>query len=163
MPGRYALAQQDATATRGSRIAKEGNSLMYANYGQALNVLFPGTNQDKRIARAFGVTPRFAKYLRAGNHWTLRRVMQAAEMFGDAWDAALSKPDSESNSMLEIQRLERRMAKVESYLAQMDRLDNAPMASTASDSRDLESGRPTNNRPAEPGPGAARCNKGARR
>lgn len=136
---------------------------MYANYGQALDTLFPGANRDKRIARAFGITPRFAQHLRAGNHWTLQRVLQAAEIFGDAWDAALSKPDSESNSTLEIQRLERRMAKVESYLAQMDRLDNAQMASTASDSRGLESGRPTNNRPAEPGPGAAGYNKGARR
>lgn len=134
---------------------------MHANYGRALDALFPGANRDKRIARAFGVSVRFAKYLRAGNHWTLYRLAQAAEMFGEAWDAALSKPDTEFHFNLELQDLARRVARVEMYLAQMGDMGTAQMAPHASGADNLAAGGLADAGSRESGQRAAAANEGS--
>lgn len=105
---------------------------MHVNYGRALDTLFPGPNRDKRIARKFGVSVRMAKYLRTGNHWTVRRLAQAADLFGDAWDAALSKPETNWRHNLEMQEIEARLARLEKQLVEMASRSDAGLASKSS-------------------------------
>lgn len=130
---------------------------MYAKYGKALDALFPGANRDKRIARAFGCTDRFAKHLRRGNHWTLRRIAQAAEMFGDAWEAAVTNPDSNHHYSLEFQEFSRRLAKLEQYVEEMDRQMARALASDQGAARNMARGGHSSDESVEP---YARTNSG---
>lgn len=98
------------------------------NYGRALEALFPGPHRTKRVEKAFDVSPRMAKYLLSNKHWTLQRVMQAVDLFGDAWDIALSNPVSSTQHDIEMQDINRRLARLETYFAQMDRRDAAGLA-----------------------------------
>jgi hypothetical protein len=102
--------------------------------GRALDYLFAGPHRDKRIAQAFNITTRMAKYLCSGNRWTLARYEQARELLGDAWDAAISKPDTNWQYNIETLDHERRLARLEQQLVEMDRRLNARVASPASGS-----------------------------
>ena len=105
---------------------------MHANYAGALAALFPGRHRAKRIQSAFDVSERTAKNLLAGKHWTLARVLQAAELFGEAWDAALSRPDTNWRHAIEMQEIEQRLARLEKQFGEMARRDNAGLAPQSS-------------------------------
>lgn len=96
----------------------------------ALNLLFPGPHQGKRIARAFGCSLRQAKYLLAGRHWTLARIMQASELLGDAWEAAFSRLTTGRQHNFEMTDIDARLAWLEQKLAEIDRREAARLAST---------------------------------
>lgn len=56
----------------------------------ALNDLIPGPHRDKAVARLFNCSVRFAKYLRAGQHWTADRLSQASRVLGADFDIRLN-------------------------------------------------------------------------
>jgi len=93
-----------------------------SDYGQraatALDQLLPGPHRDKTVARLFGVSVRFAKYLRAGRHWTTHRLSQASAALGQAFDAALT-PEAQHYS--EMAELAVRLAQLEAWRCEMDR------------------------------------------
>jgi len=88
-----------ATGTEGSGVAQKGNGRMTADYGQraaiALDRCITGPHRDKEVARLFGVSVRFAKYLRAGQHWTAERFSQASEKI-KGFDAYIASPEIHS-------------------------------------------------------------------
>jgi hypothetical protein len=110
---------------KGNDVAQEGSAAMSADYGQraatALDQLIPGPHRDKAVARLFGVSVRFAKYLRAGRHWTTGRLAQASVAFGGAFDAALYTPASDARHYREMAEIADRLARLEAWRAQMDR------------------------------------------
>lgn len=110
-----------------------------ARAGRALDAIFPGRNRNKLIAQAFGVSVRTAKYLRAGNSWTARRLAQAADLFGDAFDAAISKPGSDSDYKydLDMRDLDRRIARLEKDIGNLVRLVAPPLASPSGNTGDV--------------------------
>ncbi len=63
-------------------MTSESGNVFAVTAGNALDVLTAGPHQDKRIARLFGVTPRMARYLRAGKHWTIERLALASALLG---------------------------------------------------------------------------------
>lgn len=83
-----------ARAPSGKDISKSGN--MSADYGVragvALDRLVPGPHRDKRIARMFGVSPRMARHLRCGQHWTIDRLSQASAMI-QGFDSFIASPE----------------------------------------------------------------------
>lgn len=84
---------------------------MTADYGQraalALDRCIPGPNRDKAVARLFGVSVRFAQYLRRGQHWTAERLTQASNALAE-FDEYISAP----NIRAQITRLEADIAEV---------------------------------------------------
>lgn len=85
-----------ATNQDGKDIANRGNGAVSSDYGvragSALNRLVPGPNRDKAIARLFDVSDRMARYLRAGQFWTVDRLNIASQRIA-GFDAYLASPD----------------------------------------------------------------------
>ena len=85
-----------ATKPEGKDTAQKGNEVMPGDYAQraalAVNQLVPGPHRDKAIARIFECSVRFAKYLRAGRHWTIDRLNVASQRIA-GFDAYLASPD----------------------------------------------------------------------
>lgn len=81
---------------RGSAASQKGNHKMTADYGQraaiALDRCIPGPHRDKEVARLFGCSVRFAKYLRRGQHWTADRLTQASRAL-KSFDEYLASPN----------------------------------------------------------------------
>lgn len=90
---------------------------MQDNYGlraaEALDELLPKENRAKAIARLFDCTPRFAKYLLKGECWTVRRLAQAGEVFGDAWNIAFGEQQTEEKYKWREAEFEARLAVLE--------------------------------------------------
>jgi hypothetical protein len=61
--------------------------------GLALDALIPEKNRDKVIARMFGVTTRMARYLRAGQCWTVERLSLASTILGTEFNELLVPRD----------------------------------------------------------------------
>ena len=105
---------------------------MDSDYGQraaaALGEILPEQNRTKIVQRLFRCSRSMAYYLLAGNHWTARRLSQASELLGDAFDAAFSKPDTAFHRSLSHQDRDARVMHVEQLLDQMDRQIRVDMA-----------------------------------
>lgn len=95
----------------------------------AVNLILPGRNRDKLLARMFGCSVRTAQYLRAGQFWTVDRLSQASRMLGVAFDRALYAPVSSAQHALEMDEIAERLARLEDRVAQMDRGGDAGLAS----------------------------------
>lgn len=138
-----------------------------ARAGLALRQMIAGPHADKRTAQRFGITVRMAQHLRRGNHWTIRRLIQAAELFGDAFEAALSKPDSDFSYNLEQQDYNRRVEKLKRYVheygGQMAKENNTRMASDTGAPRDLAGRGYSHVEQVEPHAGADGADEGAAR
>lgn len=102
-----------ATETGGSIASQKGRARMTADYGQraaiALDRCIPGPYRDKQVARLFGVSVRFAKMLRAGQHWTAERLTQASQAL-KGFDEYLASPN-----------LHRRLDALEAEIAELRR------------------------------------------
>lgn len=129
----------------------------------ALDLIFPGRHKNKRVARAFGISVRLAKYLRAGKRWHSERLAQAVELFGDAWEAAMSRRDSDFSYELEKQDFERRLAKLEQYLGEMDREMARAMAPDQAAARNVARGGHSPDEPMAPHAGTNGGNEKAGR
>jgi hypothetical protein len=68
----------------------------------ALETLFAGRHRDKRIAQAFKITPRMARYLLNGEHWLRERLEQL--------DALLEPRVSKEALANRLNQLERELA-----------------------------------------------------
>jgi len=81
----------------------------------ALNHALPGEHRDKLVARMFGCSVRMAKYLRAGQYWTIDRLNQASAVIGDVFDIALSPATDDKHyaEMADIEALAERLARLE--------------------------------------------------
>lgn len=99
--------------------------MMQNNYGQraaaALDELLPRTQRVKRVQRLFDCSARMAAYLLTGDHWTARRLAQASELLGDAFDAALTRPENSYQRHLEGQRMDAEAMRLETHIGQMHR------------------------------------------
>ena len=62
-----------------------------------------------------------AAYLLSGDHWTARRLVQASELLGDAFDAAFHAPPSSFQRSLETHDINTRALQLEKRIAEMDR------------------------------------------
>jgi hypothetical protein len=97
---------------------------MSGDYGQraasALDHLLPREHRIKAVARAFNCSLRTARYLLAGDHWTARRLSQASELLGDAFEAAFNRPASAWTHLHELHDISTRLARLEQRLEQMD-------------------------------------------
>lgn len=97
-----------ATARKGNEIAQKGNGTMPSDYGMraaiAIDRLVLGPHRDKTVARLFGVSVRMAKYLRAGQHWTIDRLNRASETI-KGFDSYLASP----NFNARIEEIEREL------------------------------------------------------
>lgn len=102
-----------ASDQKGKDFAQKCNGSMSADYGiraaRAVTLLVPSRHRDKMLQRAFDCSLRMAKYLAAGQHWTLDRLSQASAIWGAAFDALLlGDPDDYEISALRA-RLEDRV------------------------------------------------------
>lgn len=95
------------------------------NYGQraaaALDAVLPQRGRSKIIQQLFDVCPRMARYLLVGDHWTARRLTQASDLFGAAFDAALNRPVSNITHEAEMKILEAHWRRAEHEIEQMRR------------------------------------------
>lgn len=84
--------------------------------GQALDALFPEQNRDKAIARLFGVSTRMARYLRAGDRWTLERLAFASNALGQKFNEMLIPRDQpivpKETIEDKLDRIDRQLAKL---------------------------------------------------
>lgn len=102
------------TKNHGNHMTICGNEIA-TRAGRALDQLVPGPNRDKLIATAFEVSPRFARYLRAGCGWTVERLEQASRLFGVDFDLLLYTPTA-AEHRAELMALQARSAELgESY------------------------------------------------
>lgn len=87
-----------------------------SDFGQraamALDDLLPPQHRDKTVARLFDVSVRFAKYLRRGQHWTINRLDQASKVI-EGFDICLASPKSLEVMRMEMDELEKRLARLE--------------------------------------------------
>jgi hypothetical protein len=89
--------------------------------GAALDALIPEKNRDKVIARMFGVSPRMARYLRAGERWSVERLSLASAALGREFNELLIPrneplvPTAETST----DTIERRLAKIETQLTEL--------------------------------------------
>jgi len=104
-----------ATEPEGNNFAQKGNRKMTSDYGQraalAVNRLVPGPHRDKAIARKLGCSVRFAKYLRAGQHWTIDWLNRASSTI-QGFDAYLASPDFHNR----LDEIERELVEIRSNL-----------------------------------------------
>lgn len=105
--------------------------------GDALDSLFSGPHRDKRIAQALGISARMARYLCSGNKWTAARIAQVSDLLGDAFEAAMHKPETDYNYNLRMQDMERRVLHLEEYIDQMARLLDVSEARQPANSRSV--------------------------
>jgi hypothetical protein len=111
-----------ASVSSGSVVSERGNDIG-RNAGRALDALVIGPHRDKRIARLFGITPRMARYLRIGKHWTIERLALASSLFGEEFDRLLVNAQLlVSEPMLSQQALADRLNELETQLAELRRL-----------------------------------------
>lgn len=98
---------------------------MYPIDGQraasALNAVLPARHRAKTVAQLFDCSVRFAKYLLVGDHWTGRRLTQASDVLGAAFDAAFSLPESNEQHEYEIKIFEIHYRRAEQEVEQMRR------------------------------------------
>ena len=98
---------------------------MTRDYGQraaaALGEIIPDRQRTKTVARLFQCSRTMAFYLLSGNHWTARRLSQASELLGDAFDAAFSKPENSFQRDLEGQRMDAEAMRLETHIGKMHR------------------------------------------
>ena len=106
-----------ASGTKGNKSARILHPMSSSDFGmragQALDLVVPGPHRDKIVARHLGVSVRMAKYLRAGQHWSIARLNQASAVFGGAFDALLGDSAAHYASMAEISE---RLSRVEDLL-----------------------------------------------
>jgi alcohol dehydrogenase YqhD (iron-dependent ADH family) len=88
---------------------------MSADYGiraaTALNMLLPSQHRAKAIQRLFDVSERTAKYLLAGQHWTIDRLSQASAAI-QGFDEFISTP----NVHARIEAVEAQLAELQQHL-----------------------------------------------
>lgn len=103
-----------ASNEEGKEIAPECKGPMTADYGiraaRAVNELVPRPHRDKALQRMFDCSLRMAKYLSAGQFWTIDRLNQASAILGAPFDAALMGADAEQR---ELQDIAARLARLE--------------------------------------------------
>lgn len=122
-----------ATNQEGNILTERCNSL--SDYGQraaaALNALLSGPHKDKAAARVFACSVRMAKYLRAGQFWTIERLNQASKAFND-FDAYLADP-----LLAQCNALLRQIGEVSEMLANRDKGNDAPNCEAAASNSDV--------------------------
>lgn len=112
-----------------------------SNYGNraaaALDQLLPRPHRAKILARMLECSVRTAKHLLAGERWHHRRLTQASELLGDAFDVALSRPASNWTHQHETHDIKLRLARLEQDF-EMARREATRMASDQSVPAHLE-------------------------
>ena len=87
-----------------------------SDYGQraalAVTELIPAPHRGKAVQRLFDVSLRMAKYLLAGQHWTIDRLNQASKII-EGFDQFVASPEQMRGMRMELDELERRLARLE--------------------------------------------------
>jgi hypothetical protein len=119
---------------------------MNGDYGQraaaVLRGKLPRQHRAKTVAGLFNISLSMAKYLLAGDHWTTRRLMQASELLGDAFDAVLIAPENQFKRYIETLDIDARVARSEQQIEQIRRRLDDAMAPAPSLSSSVAVGSP---------------------
>ena len=84
-------------------------------------IIPPKRHRPKVVQKLFRCSRSMAYYLLAGDHWTAKRLSQASELLGDAFDAAFSKPENSFQRQLEGQRMDAEAMRLETHIGKMHR------------------------------------------
>lgn len=89
--------------------AFNGDPKMSADYGiraaGAMRRLLPSKHRNKAIETLFRCSPRMAKYLDAGQYWTIDRLNQASAALGAAFDVAMAGGEPDEQHISEMYEL----------------------------------------------------------
>ncbi len=95
----------------------------------ALDAVLPRRDRIKTVQRLFDVSGRMARYLLVGDHWTARRMTQASDLLGAAFDAAFSQAESNEQYEYEMKIYEAHQRRAEQEIEQMRRIRLAGVSS----------------------------------
>ncbi len=96
--------------------------------GWFLDQAHPGPHKNKRVARAFGISPEMAQLLRHGRGWTVKRLEQAAKLFGKSFYQAVFNAGEGTRSNDIAQRVERLESLARSWAMGPLHVGDTPMA-----------------------------------